>query len=352
LILLSGFTFYAFTQDVTQHYNNTMSAMNDVDWNRNQEEIIIKQIVITGTYNLNITVENDGSIQSHLIWLGLFNRTASPENQTYQELNEFVAPSEIDNIISTFTVAAGNKYVVQLVTERGNVVESKFYPASYVRCALTLVTAPPTVYQGNNVTVLLTVTPNDTVVDFIQSLNVTINATPVGRVQRMDNSSLFVNGLARGTSAYFWWIYNAATAGTVTFNASYALAPGGTYALATLQILSARTLGNITLTGPDSTPRNSYANYTVQVTYANGTAFSGSLFLTVYVRGGGTINVEPPPTGHGQGGASNNPWWGWVDTAVNGLFSFQFKDQSSSGETVTVYVQVADLIEQKSVVVT
>jgi len=49
LILLSGFTFYAFTQDVTQHYNNTMSAMNDMDWNRNQENIIIKQIAITGT---------------------------------------------------------------------------------------------------------------------------------------------------------------------------------------------------------------------------------------------------------------------------------------------------------------
>jgi hypothetical protein len=240
---------------------------------------------------------------------------------------------------------------VQLVTELGNVVESKFYPASYVSCALTLVTAPPTVYQGNNVTVLLTVTPNDTVVDFIQSLNVTINATPVGLVQRMDNSSLFVSGLARGTSAFFWWVYKAADTGTVTFNASYALAPRGTYALATVQIVSARTLGSMTITGPDSTPRNSDANYTVQVTYANGTAFSGSLFLSIYVRGSGTISLEAPPTGHGQGGAGNNPWWGWVDMTVDGLFSFQFRAQSS-GQTVTIYVQVADLIRQQSVVIT
>jgi hypothetical protein len=235
---LSGFTFYAFTQDVTQHYNNTMSAMNVMDWNRNQENIIIKQIAITGTNQLNITAENDGSIQSHLIWLGILNKTATPENQTYQALNELVAPSEIDNVISNFTVTAGNKYVVQLVTELGNVVESKFYPASYVSCALTLVTAPPTVYQGNNVTVLLTVTPNDTVVDSIQSLTVTLNATPTNLVQLVSNSSLSASGLMRGTSVFFCWIYNAANTGTVSFNATYLQAPAGTYALTNVNILA------------------------------------------------------------------------------------------------------------------
>ncbi len=237
LILLSGFAFYAFTQDVTQHYNNTMSSMNDMDWNRNQESIIIKRIAITGTNQLNITAENDGPIQSHLIWLGIFNTTATPENQTYQALNEFVAPSEINNIISNFTVTAGNKYVVQLVTELGNVVESKFYPASYVSCALTLVTAPPTVYQGNNVTVLLTVTLNDTVVDSIQSLITNVSATPASLVQLMSNSSLSVSGLARGTSAFFWWIYNATGVGTVVFNGTYNMAPLGVYVLTSLSVL-------------------------------------------------------------------------------------------------------------------
>jgi hypothetical protein len=173
LILLSGLTFYAVTQDITQHYNNTMSSMGDMDWNRNQENIVIKQIAITSTNNLTVTAENDGPIQSHLIWLGIFNKTANPENQTYQALNEFVNPGDSNNITSYFTVIAGHKYVVQLVTELGNVIESKFYPANYVTCSLTLVPIPPTVYQGNNITVLLTVTPNDTAVDFIQSLNVT-----------------------------------------------------------------------------------------------------------------------------------------------------------------------------------
>ena len=256
LILLSGFTFYAFTQDVTQHYNDTMSSMNDMDWNRNQENIMIKQIAITDTKNLSITVENDGSIQSHLIWLGIFNKTATPENQTYQELNEFVRPSETVNIVSDFTVTAGNMYVIQLVTELGNTVESKFYPANFASCSLTLVTTPPTVYQGNNVTILFTVTLNDTAVDSIQSLTVTLNATPANLVQRVGNSSLSVSGLARGTSVFFWWIYNAVNTGTVTFNATYLQALAGTYALSTAEIVSAPQQGgqgNVIITGMNCT---------------------------------------------------------------------------------------------------
>lgn len=253
LILLSGFAFYGLTQDISQHYNKTISSMNDNDWNRNQEKIVIKQIGITGASKLNVTAENEGSIQSHLIWLGMFNKTATPENQTYQALNEFIRPGEIGNIVSNFTVTGGNMYVVQLVTEFGNTVESKFYPASHVSCSLTLVTTPPTAYQGNNVTVLLTVTPNDTEVDSIQSLTVTLNATPASLVQLVGNSSLSVNGLARGTSAFFWWIYNAANTGAVTFNATYLQASAGTYTLSTAQIVSPPQQGDVTITGINCT---------------------------------------------------------------------------------------------------
>jgi hypothetical protein len=104
-----------------------------MDWNRNQENIVIKQIAITNTSHLNVTAENDGPIQSHLIWLGIFesnaNTTAIPQNQTYEPLNVFLNPAETGNILSNFTITPGNKYVIQLVTELGNTVESN-YPAS------------------------------------------------------------------------------------------------------------------------------------------------------------------------------------------------------------------------------
>jgi hypothetical protein len=256
LILLSGFAFYALTIDATQNYNDTISTMSGLDWNRSQENIVFKQISITGTNRLNVTAENDGSIQSHLTWLGIFNKTATPENQTYQALNEFIRPGETDNIISNSTVTTGNNYVIQLVSELGNTVDSKFYPANFFSCALTLVTAPPTVYQGNNITVLFTVTPNDTVVDSIQSLTATINATPSNLVQLMANSSLCVNGLTRGSSVFFWWIYNATNIGTVTFNATYVQAPSGTYVLSTAQVANPPQQGgqgSVTITGVNCT---------------------------------------------------------------------------------------------------
>jgi hypothetical protein len=221
-----------------------------MDWNRNQENIVIKQIAITNTSRLDVTAENDGPIQSHLIWLGIFNTTAAPQNQTYEPLNEFVGQGVTDNIVSKSTVIAGNKYLIQLVTELGNTIESKFYPATYANCALTLVSAPPTVYQGNNFTVLLTVTLNDTTLDLIQSLTANLSATPANLVQLMSNSPLSVNGLAQGNSAFFWWIYNATTVGTTVFNGTYDHAPFGVYALTTVDVLA----GGTGSTGPQGPP--------------------------------------------------------------------------------------------------
>ena len=263
LIFLSGFTFYAVTEGITQHYNDTMSSMSDMDWNRNQENIVIKQIAITSTNKLNVTAENDGSVQSHLIWLGIFNKTATPQNQTYEHLNEFVRPGETDNIVSNSTVIAGNKYLIQLVTELGNKIESKFYPATYVNCALTLVSTPPTVYQGNNFTVLLTVTLNDTTLDFIQSLTTNLSATPTNLVQLVGNSPLSVNGLAQGNSAFFWWLYNATTVGTTVLNGTYNQAPFGVYALTSVNVL-ARDTGPTGPQGPAGFSTNATFNDLIQ----------------------------------------------------------------------------------------
>ena len=231
--------------------------MNANDQNRNKENIVINQITITSNNALNVTAINDGPTPSQLIWLGIFNETTNPQNQTYQKLNNvLVGPGQTVNIVSNVTVTSGNQYLIQLVTELGNTVDCNFYSANYVSCALTLVTAPPTVYQGNNVTVLLTVTANNTLVNSIQSLTATITATPTGLVQLVSNSPLSVTGLTQGTSAFFWWVYNAVSTGTVSFNASYVQAPAGTYALSTAQIVSPPqqgAQGSVTITGVNCT---------------------------------------------------------------------------------------------------
>ena len=255
LILLSGLTFYATYLSITDDYYETLGSMGDLGWSQNQERIVIKQVTLTAANNLNLTVENDGAVQSRLIWIGVFNKSAVPEDQTYYPLDEHLNPSEKLNIVTNFTVVQGLKYAIQLVTELGNTIQNVFYPASEVQCALSLTVASPTAYEGNNVTVMLTVTHNDTDVDTIQSLTASVNMTPGGLVQLVDNSPLTVNGLTRGGSAFFWWIYNTISTGTVTFNASYSQAPAGSCTLSTANIASAPSggAGNVTITGVNCT---------------------------------------------------------------------------------------------------
>jgi len=356
LIILSGFAFYALGLNTTEHYNEMQETMNEFDWNRDREELVIVGVRITPTNKLNITVTNRGPVQSRLVWLGIFNKTATPENQKYYALDEQINPAETLNIVSDFAITRGKKYVIQLVTELGNTIEHKFYPASEVRCLLTLIVAPPTAYQGNNVSVLLTVTHNDTEVDTIQSLTVSLQTTPTGLVEVEESpSSLSASSLTKGDSVFFRWVYNATNIGIVTFNATYDQAPTGTYVLAPLKILFApenepARIGNITMTGPSSTPRNTLTTYTVRVTDANNTGITTPLFLSIYGNGSNVI-IYTPPAGHGQSGAGGGVWWGWVDLDSDGQFTFQFRTTSGS-QTVTLYVQVGDLVGQKAVVIT
>ncbi len=256
LIILSGFTFYQLYLNISDHYNGTLQSMGESDWSRNREKIVIKNVEITGSGNLNVTVENEGTLQSHLIWFGIFNMSASPETQVYYPLDISVDPAETKSVVSVFTVVQGSKYAVQLVTELGNTIGLKFYPASEVRCQLTLTTAPPTAYKGNNVTVALTVTHNDSEVDAIQSLTVSLSPTPSGLVQLMDNSSLTARGLRKGESAFFWWIYSTIGTGTVILNATYGQAPAGVYAITSLNVLDSPGqggAGNVSITGVNCT---------------------------------------------------------------------------------------------------
>jgi len=257
LILLSGFTFYTLVLSIIEHYNRTTDTMGELDWNRNREKLNIKDVKITGANKLNVTVENVGSVSSRLLWLGIFNKSMTPEAQGYYSLAEQVEPAETRSIISDFTVVKGNKYVVQLVTDLGNVFENKFYPASEVRCALTLVSVSPTAYQGNNITMFLTVTHNDTEVDTIQNITVGLQATPPGLVSvREQPSSLTIESLGRGQSAFFRWVYNTTGTGVVSFNATYDQAPIGTYFLSTVDILAPPAAGGqstVTIDGKNCT---------------------------------------------------------------------------------------------------
>ena len=145
LILLSGFTFYTLNVNTTEHYNKTLETMSELDWNRNREKLVIKGISVTSANKLNITVKNEGPIQIHLIWLGVFNQTPTPVTQQYFSLDQSIEPDETaTNIGSNVIVTSGNQYLIQLVTERGNTI-AQGYPVATGESASITISGPSTI---------------------------------------------------------------------------------------------------------------------------------------------------------------------------------------------------------------
>jgi len=131
LILMSGFSFYILNVNANNNYRKTLQTMDELDLKRKQEEITFEEVSVTSSSKLNVTVKNAGSSQSHLIWLGIFNKTATPDTQGYYELDEYVNPAEtLTNIGSSNTINEECTYVIQLVTELGNTFSSSYPPSS------------------------------------------------------------------------------------------------------------------------------------------------------------------------------------------------------------------------------
>jgi hypothetical protein len=130
LILMSGYAFYTLNFNVTRGYTETLQDMQQLDLERNKENIEFVSVLFN-LNELNITVRNTGSCQSHLIWLGIFNETVTPNTQDYYKIDFHINPAEAVTNVGNSSVDdfEGQKRVIQLVTEFGNTF-SYAYPPS------------------------------------------------------------------------------------------------------------------------------------------------------------------------------------------------------------------------------
>ena len=128
LILLIGFTFYSLNIDLTEDYTDTVQDMQELDFRRNKEDVEFARVLKTSENKLNITLKNIGSFHIYLIWLGVFNETATPDSQNYYELDIHVDPAEkVTNIGSNITIYTG-QLRIQLVTQLGNIFSCSYLP--------------------------------------------------------------------------------------------------------------------------------------------------------------------------------------------------------------------------------
>jgi len=132
LVLMTAFMYYGLRASLADRYNETLQEMQELDLKRSKESLEILRIAFSNG-ELNITVRNKGSNIVHIIWLGIFDETATPEKQDYYRADFYVNPGETVTNVGNDTIPSfdGEKRVLQLVTDLGNTF-IKNYPETEV----------------------------------------------------------------------------------------------------------------------------------------------------------------------------------------------------------------------------
>ncbi|MDT8781621.1 MAG: hypothetical protein IAX22_03105 [Candidatus Bathyarchaeota archaeon] len=276
LIILSGFVFYQIALLTMNNYNKVTDDMNQVDWRRNNEELTILSVEVTDNNKFNITVKNTGSVQSVVIWLGIFEQSSSgsEEDQPFVSVNYPIAIGEVESIISTTQISPEKGYNIRLATELGNVYDCSISEAVEGELSLVLVAVTATVYVNNEISIILSVTNNNPYGSVVNNVNIELIEENEITSALTPSGSQTITSLSFGATKIFNWKCTAQNIGTAQFKASYE----GGFVIATVEIKTAPTTepngqGQVTITGSNATQKYSPLQWTTlgETTYLSGT---------------------------------------------------------------------------------
>ncbi|NIM44747.1 MAG: hypothetical protein GTN80_09075 [Nitrososphaeria archaeon] len=136
LILLSGFTVFFLIKTEAEDFQSTLESMNRLDWEQSQEKAKIYDAYWYPEANpdkLNVTVENTGSIEIQLQYIGVFNESnnqALNNTMPYQPIEPYVLvnPGERRTIGPYTTFNYEENITIELITTRGNVFNERSIP--------------------------------------------------------------------------------------------------------------------------------------------------------------------------------------------------------------------------------
>lgn len=227
LIIISGFTMLSTGLSFYEEYTTILSDNSQVEFERLSENIELVRVSIdSGKFNL--TLQNTGSITSHLVRLWVTNETASPQWHDKFDIDYYVAPKGvITNIGQNLSLSVNSSagYVLKIITDRGSMSSYKIVPPSELATSMSLHIMPPSPINGTQVGILFTISNNSTSADslfnVVPQLNVSLPGTS-SVVLISGPAPSQVDEISRGSSVFFKWIYELSGAKNdiITFNAS------------------------------------------------------------------------------------------------------------------------------------
>ena len=226
------------TEAIIEKTNSNLGALN--------EKIEISEIRVDNN-RFNLTVSNTGGSTAQLGSIYIVNETASPREQYRYDIDFAVSGGEsVNNIGQSISLIANNStaYSIRISTKAGNSASAEFSSLSATPLQLTLYVIPPTVTDGENATLLYSITNNGTNSKMTLNISPTISSSMSCQASPECSLTKVVAGPAeveiqKGSTVLIKEVYAvAAPEGTiVTFNASFAGAPAGNFVTETATVI-------------------------------------------------------------------------------------------------------------------
>jgi len=218
--------------------------MRRLDTERSQEHVVITAAYLNSDNHLVLNITNQGSVTARLMRLWIINQTNN-EHLSVNFSSLYITPGMSISNVTSLPLTSGKNYAVRVVTERGNVASYNIVASIKARISIM---ATSTNYIGNNVTVILCVTNNDTSGNNIYNLTPTLDVNPPSSLELVDGPNPpIIELLPAGSAAYFVYVYKVTGSGlSSTLNGSFVGAPAGNYAMTTIYATSLQVSAEVT----------------------------------------------------------------------------------------------------------
>jgi len=202
-----------------QQVYQTGSNMSQLDNNKSQEKILIKSAYLNSVGKLVLNVTNQGGVTSQLTRLWIINQTNN-QDVLIPFSNLYVKPGASASNVTKVALTSGKNYLIQVTTALGNIASYNLVPA--VRARVSII-ADSTPIIGNNVTVTLAITNNDTSGNNIYNLVPQLTVSPgPALILKQGPTPSSISLLSPGSTAYFSYVYKVTGSG-------FAIALNGTF---------------------------------------------------------------------------------------------------------------------------
>ena len=217
-----------------QEVFQTQLNMNQLDSDRIHENALITSAYIGSAGQLFLTVTNQGSVTASIARLWIINQTDNTHlNYTIPDPKvelpiPYIEPGAAISIVANASLKSGQNYAVRIVTGRGNIASYNLVPQVKARVSIY---APSSPQIGQNVTVYLGITNNDTSGNNIYNLVPTLAVNPVSSLTLLEGPNpQNISLLPNGETVYFRYVYKVIGSELpISLNGSFTNAPEGSF---------------------------------------------------------------------------------------------------------------------------